>query len=558
MVVLLVGIMTILQMFPTGFRVVKAAESQTIATKLAQGEIERWKNLSANLPTGILPIDASGAVLNGQFPGPPFDGFVPDGSGGYVRGNVLNIRQIIGETTTIPVGSYFSTGYGSAYGGRYTLAFGPIEAERVGGELVGLAIKSGDMGRDDSEDAGPRQLKRGNYAIGYGQQEVPEFYMAFPIASIPTSYYVSYSYWAVSSSNELKLTSVLDEDVNVPADYGDWKTVPVDLAAIPSGHTFLALEPGSDACARAFVEKSGNWSDNPYEFALVDNILGVISFNPTGHGMYEHTAQGYKPIQARIDYRIYDPRILREDKVVPQLSSGAAGIPIKLALRFILDIDDPTDNPNEPTYQGIAPGLGLGDSIMIIDLGTGMRVDTTNVTVKYTAGVVNLPERADLYEFGNSTPVMNVKLASRRVRFLYRADGDWSIQCQKAYSVYSREWTAPVIDYRHYKVGGGFGAPHELYFAACEAGKTISVDYSYGFDEDGIEHHHKVVGESYQISDYKNAAGYYFVTLNLSPDAELTRVHAVVGTSFKVRAVWRDGKRWRHVDMETSLIRGTT
>ncbi|MGC8864068.1 MAG: hypothetical protein ACP5R5_15025, partial [Armatimonadota bacterium] len=52
MVVLLVGIMTIIQMFPTGFCVVRAGESQTIATRLAQQELERWKSMAANLPVG--------------------------------------------------------------------------------------------------------------------------------------------------------------------------------------------------------------------------------------------------------------------------------------------------------------------------------------------------------------------------------------------------------------------------------------------------------------------------------------------------------------------------
>jgi hypothetical protein len=33
-----------------------------------------------------------------------------------------------------------------------------------------------------------------------------------------------------------------------------------------------------------------------------------------------------------------------------------------------------------------------------------------------------------------------VPLADRHVRFFYRADGDWSVQCQKAYSYYQREY----------------------------------------------------------------------------------------------------------------------
>ena len=63
MLILLIGIMTVIQMFPTGFGVVKAGESRTIATKLAQQELERWKNMSQNLPDGILPTSFDGTQL---------------------------------------------------------------------------------------------------------------------------------------------------------------------------------------------------------------------------------------------------------------------------------------------------------------------------------------------------------------------------------------------------------------------------------------------------------------------------------------------------------------
>ena len=75
MVVLLVGIMTIIQMFPTGFKVVRAGESKSIATRLAQQELERWKAMTGNIPEAILPIDEAGGVLNDQDVGPPFDGW---------------------------------------------------------------------------------------------------------------------------------------------------------------------------------------------------------------------------------------------------------------------------------------------------------------------------------------------------------------------------------------------------------------------------------------------------------------------------------------------------
>ena len=125
MVVLAVGIMTVIQMFPSGFRVIKAAESQTIATKLAQQEIERWKNMAANLPDGIMAVDENGNIQY-QYPGPPFVDYqlnnpsdpnsgyqqvtvTASGAASYVRGNAFNTRQVVNESTLIPVGTYFNT-----------------------------------------------------------------------------------------------------------------------------------------------------------------------------------------------------------------------------------------------------------------------------------------------------------------------------------------------------------------------------------------------------------------------------------------------------------------
>lgn len=98
MVILFVGILTVISLFPPGFLSVRRAENLTFAGRLAQYEIERWKNNVDNLPDGILPVDAAGNVLSNLFPGPP----VSDD-------NALMFRRIVGETTRIPFGGW-STG----------------------------------------------------------------------------------------------------------------------------------------------------------------------------------------------------------------------------------------------------------------------------------------------------------------------------------------------------------------------------------------------------------------------------------------------------------------
>lgn len=379
MVVLLVGIMTVVRMFPVGFGVVKAAESQTIATRLAQQELERWKNMAANLPDGILPINENGDVLNSQLPGPPFEGITETSPGVFERGNVLNIRQVEGETTPIPMASRFQTGGGMNYGSRYTLAFGPIDLKYVHDE-PNIVIRSGDL-RRRTADSGypPRYLRAGQYAVDYelvqGQDYEGQlvFHVAFPkdLAVTDRKYYISYSYSVAQTagaepevySSVSQLVHRLPGDTTIAGGDDDWIEVPVPTAGLPNGAEIVGVERYSDTCARGFIAKdpAADWSDSPYEYYIADSLLGIIAFNPKGYGLYEYTARGIRPIVARIDYLIYDLRILREDKVVPPPGTGASEIPVKLPLRFILDAGDPidqhdgsaTDNPDEPTFEGL-------------------------------------------------------------------------------------------------------------------------------------------------------------------------------------------------------------
>ena len=600
MVVLLIGIMTVVQMFPTGFRVVRAAESQTIATRLAQQELERWKNMTENLPAGIVAVDESSDfpvnVISDQMPLYPFKGILDkDGT----RGNALNVRYVLGETTKIPVASYFQSGNGATYGSKYELAFSPIDytvdTQNASVVTSNVTVKGGDMKRIDGDSRGDvPYLRAGQYAIDYTvydgvdpYQKKPVFYMAFPkdVGVSDRVYYLTYSYWAKSdNSGDLVMLTNVDQKITVASgNVSEWLQVPINVA---SGYSLVSIADGTDVCARGFVElpMSAAFSDDsPYEFKVADQIMGVIAFNPAGNGTYEYTGSGVKPLQAQIDYKIYDLRIIREDKVVPDLEyTDAPNLPVKLSLKFILNIGDTTDNPNEEEYKGLITSSHCSVTapfpLYIVDLATGLRVEMPPVTengattireydskaddhtkqlggIDYKNGVVYLPVKANLVDFSGTVVASNQSLAGRHLRFFYRADGDWSVQCQKAYANYSRVYDVAGVDYRHFCVDPDVAG--ELLFAQCDAAKTVSLDYTYVLS--GVEH--KVTAESYQISDSTDDtySNYCYIKLNSDsfPDgAKLSRV-VVSGTSFKVRVIWRDGTNWRHVDMDTSLVRNS-
>ena len=304
--------------------------------------------------------------------------------------------------------------------------------------------------------------------------------------------------------------------------------------------------------------------------------------------MNEFTSRGKQAIVARISYNIYDPRIIREDKVIPAPNehidypgapAGDSSTRIKLSLRFILSAGDPdvigdgdpTDNPDEPTFEGLvrkrlgkpvnnASELLVKQSMLIIDLATGLRVDMTNVKLDQNDrnnGVVHLPATANLVDYTGypRDDTHDISLKGRHLRFFYRADGDWSVQCQKAYTYYLRKYNTILMDYRHFRVWT-HGDTSYLLFALCEEGKSVSVNYTY-LDSDGNTQ--KVVGRPCKISEdwvEDNGTRYAYVDLGvlLDPGARVV----VVGTSFRARVIWRDGKHWRFVDMDTNLTRNSS
>lgn len=607
MVILLIGIMYVVTMFPAGFHVVLAAESQTIATKLAQAEIERWKNMPGNLPDGILPLavgygtdlNPDSDVLNDTPPGPPFEAFTgPAGATNFVAGNVVNFRYVRNETTPIPVGSYFTSGAGAGYGSKYTLAFSPIEAtpRKINPTTTvydGLTVKSGELLRRRGDSDSDIYLRPGQYGIDY-TLDSGKFNVSFSYDRNPAHVYlISYSYWVEDTNgNDRTLLSKVDQPIS-PDPNGGWTPVTISLPTEYSTYNVTEMEENTDTCARGFVQVTAQgWTDDPYEFALVDSITGVIAFNPHARNMTEYTARGVRAITARIDYRICDPRIIREDKVVQAANEDLDNngtndhTAVKLALRFILNAGqpdrlgdgDPTDNPDEPTFEGLVrQELGLrvtnisqlrvSQSMLIIDLATGLRVSMKDVTIDFKSGIVHLPVNADLIDWqSNPMPdTVGVPLQGRHLRFFYRADGDWSVQCHKAYTYYLRKSGTSKVDYYHFKfkVPSAPNGPYQLLFARCDSGKSVTVDYSY-IDSKNVTH--KMVGHTFKISedwtDDGDVSGSKcsYVTLDVPNGCTMDPMMRIVvtGASFKARVIWRDGKHWRFVDIDTTLTRNSS
>ncbi len=179
-----------------------------------------------------------------------------------------------------------------------------------------------------------------------------------------------------------------------------------------------------------------------------------------------------------------------------------------------------------------------------------MAIPINKTWINYKDGIITLPDSITLTSTAGG---MTISPAGRNIRFFYKAEGDWSLQFHKAYSLYERKDFGTALDYKSYTVDNDNHA--KLWFAACNANNSMSVDYDYLDENDQVK---KVVGECHRATD---ALAPYGTTQIDSTWFELAhtpiRIYSVTGVSARARVIWREGERWRYVNLDTILTRKT-
>lgn len=539
LVILVIGVLVVLKSYPAGFTSIRHSENISMAGRLAEHEMEFWKNHAYNLPEGVLalkldPNDPTNTLYIpdlDQTSGPPM-----------TDQNVSCFRNVIGEVTRIPVGQYYSLPGANDIASVYVLGFspirvgpmgtnGPVNLQVYGGNMRGMQSDSGDSEND------PWTWLRTRYAIDYDAKKI-----CFPDSNVDQNYYISYSYYL--SSAPTQLYNVIALNIPVPAHTAMW----LDIPGVPAG---AVIDDGSETVARGFhyIPTGTNWSGDPYEYKLVDPIVGTLAFNPSGYEYKESTDLGVRLLEAHITYDILDLQIIREDHMIPQV----APFKIKLTLPFIKQ-SGVTMEANDQPYAGLGDGAIPGYDVLIVNPGDGAKLLPVPMTdADYKAGSVPFASSTVSALMPDGSVNQAYPIAGKNLRFYYQAQNDWSVQLQKAYERYTpQEFKSPYdISYKQFLLDATNG---KLYFKKCDCNKTVDVTYKYDNGADIITE----VGESHQISaDWVNFAGkdFSYITLN-HPNVQ--EVVSVSGVSLITRAVWRERKNWLHVDLESSLTRRPT
>lgn len=587
--VLTIGILVILKLFPSGFFVTRAAENRSLASRLAQQEVERWKNNAGSLPAGVLalrPFSAGGNVGESidvtahpdDLAAPP----LPAGIDAYYYSDVNRWRRVVGERVRIPIPVPTMAGVGSVY----VLGAGPFVDQPLYDpisqvwRLTNLSVYGSPMVRitwQAQDEAFPPLRGPHQYAIDYDASDDGSFddvVIWFYPAPYSRDFTISFDYYDGSDNWRLKSTTKTIPNVS------SLTGVPtrIDLRSYngPDGRPILEagwrMRLGSERVSREFrlLPLAQPWSQDPYEYKILyGNIgpfanVGVLLFNPRGRDHTERTARGTVPLTAFIDYTVLDWHIIREDRVIPTVPAE-----IKLNLRFLRKRGDRLDD--QTLYEGLIRGVNWNvlpstdplrqqPDFIAVDLQTGQILDP--VAGEGDSGAYQVDYREGIVR------ILDPTLVGRTLRFYYQADGDWGVQIVKPYEVY-RERYGNLLSYREFYVGGGAdgGAPSRIYFPVSDAGKQVVLEEVFFVDQNG--NRDVLRGVLARISNRPEVVGgrplCYVDIRDIQPRAtsiDLSAynlygyaVRGVKGASFKARVVWREGNRWQRYEVETILMR---
>jgi type II secretory pathway pseudopilin PulG len=591
--VLAIAILAFIRLYPSGFLALKRSGQSEAATRLAQQELERLKGRQDNLPYMIAPVKYE--VINGQTvlvidptTSPDDMGVQPDLPSGvsqdYARG-VNRIRRIIGERVNLGAPAPYPDPrrYALTGGILYQTTFAPIAVPPVSGGPEWDPIESGyllvygnPMRRFvmDSDWEYRWNLQLFEYGIDYERGKV----LLRPLRYRAIAYKIDYSYRVQHEDHE-HIHQVSTVIVLPPTDpqrpFPVWVDLTLPVPGVPPSQYppvnqqqgFQGLVPDSDSAARLFERLGDNtpWDpDYPYQYRVVNQLLGLLAFNPVGHGYYERYWRGQRPLVANVDYNVYDWFILREEHTVP--STGR----IRLAFSDIKQYGDLLDD--QTTYSGLGlPGIvGRNQPDMVlIDMLSGQVAyiqkgellnDSTLAlgafSVDYTLGTLQLH---------------NPALRGRKLRILYKAHDNWALCVQKAAHRYyiSPELQGMPADACWYDLEAAFdGRPvTKLYFNRSEAGKTVLLrEYWYIIRDDRNPRRprpRRGVNGVLRISEVPDDTGFVYADLTelhsnavrWAPEVTGAAIRGVQGLSLKVRLYYEPDGRKVKIDFDALLTR---
>ncbi|MCW3095989.1 MAG: prepilin-type N-terminal cleavage/methylation domain [Chthonomonadaceae bacterium] len=608
LVVLLIGILAIVRLFPPGFLIIGRTYDLTIGQALSQQQLDTVRNMPVP-PESVVCMSPDGTTVVSNIGPDDFNDYstgdaVLNGRDPYYASNVNRYTRVMGETFRISIPNSNS---GAGKGAVYTLQLGPVfntfSTSGSGAPQDSLLVRGAPLARTEQSSV-PDNNNPTGYAILRSDAEYAIDYANGKIAFAPRNgtksrkFVFEYDYYTNGTPVTIKHTSGSIVVPDIPATSPPtplpppvWQpifdvinnVIPADLAQ---------LKYNSDDVSRQFVLMSvtpiqaggvANFDNDPYEYVWYQNQqstntnVGVLLFNPTGYDQVSLASRGNQPLTARVDYTIFDNHIIRDDRTMPT----GAPYTFRLTLSHLYTRGDILDNqatynnfdPVLATYNGLFRDKGNPtDDLIIFNMTTG---DIVGVWDKLNGGAGVLqtgPQNPTPVDPISGTITMNPKfiadnaLEGTNLRCLYRAAKDWGMQVQKATTHYLPGALVTDVDFRHYFVApAGSANPTRIYFAPCDGGKTVVLGQYYDLSLAGTSNANvPISNEAYQIVGdpalydsfnlpYIDTKSKHPAFTGFSAIQSGLAVLNVQGVSVKSRVAWRAGSRWRKLDNDTIL-----
>ena len=521
-VVLLIGILAVIQIFPSGLRILDLNRRSVIAAALMHDEVQRLIGRSEQQPERIIPIipqnnnsgnyDEAADRSLGDF-GPIAGSIDPaghifDGSGDDLgKWNRLagaNIfRRIVGEGGQVPAPRQV----GNFFGGLMVLQFTPIayfeppDPTDPSQPPGAFEVYGADMVRKQ----GPPQPGDAPQRFEYYVQNIDNANAALilPADAFATrEYRLAMSFYVTVGANTRKKDVVNVTLVVAPTTGGGFYTLQLATGDaqnmtskwLAAGETFQGAELESVRVARQYdlIKNLADPFTDPYQYKVLNQDYGVLLFSDQAFNAYELKNGRRVPLQARVNYDVYDWRVIRDEFRVPE-----GDVPqVKLALGS-LKIKKMRDT-DSTVYQGLDAKVPKSDgtkevrdlALMDMDSG-GFYLEANNagqqlIRVDRSVGLLTFLDedgnpangsQAELMYPGATAPA-SVNVTGRAIRAMYQSRGEWAVQVTKAPSLFTQSTLQPGE--AEFYVGGSDGtfggSPTRIYFRQCQAGNRITID----------------------------------------------------------------------------------
>ena len=587
MAILIIGIFSVIRLFPYGLNYLKSAGSRTNATHLANNFLAEVQTDAANLPDAVLPVWYDTATGQRQ----RIVGIDPDDLkkisepiDGVTFADINKSRYISNEPISI------APGMGSSV---YLLKYGPMLLPSTQGDAPPttanqmlydqyLQVKSTPF---SLSEISPATMDPNLLSEKVSLMEENTCLVEYNTGTDGLAMGVNVYFKSSASAPRFEIryerqfgnvtTSVL-----IPSSPAASNAVDTTFASSGLRHLMINdtnIVPGSLVVTRLFdrIANGANWTaGDAYQYKLVTGNTsptvnyGRLMFHPEASTLSQKGPQGQKAFKALVSYPVYDWHILHEDKEVPTVTPGIANeVPIRLALPELKRRGE-TERDNT-SYEGISPTLGDDILVFAIDPLNG----TLNplVSSRYNSGSPSITTSDYWVEYRGKessyrTGVIYINTAKvkpgTKLRVYYRATGDWGVSLHKAAAEYFPT-TFPIATTLN-EVGltvTGNATPFfsasgtRIYFDRSDYNKTFTAT----LEINGI----RQTAKNFTVDNVGSGTekNYSYADLSKIVGTNPWRVIGTIkGTSAKARVIWKDDnvgtgavEKWQKQDMDVYL-----